>query len=101
MSVTSTQTPTGTLHIAISGHFDFKTHREFLDAYAKAAGPIRACVVDLTHADYLDSSALGMLLLLREAAGGDRADIRLRHCRSDVKKILTIANFHKLFTLED
>ena len=47
----------------------------------------------------MDSSALGMLLLLREHAGGDRASIKIVHCQPEVKKILTIANFHPLFCL--
>jgi anti-anti-sigma factor len=47
--------------------------------------------------NFLDSSALGMLLLLRDHAGGEHARIRLVNCSSDVRKILTISNFSKLF----
>jgi anti-anti-sigma factor len=54
----------------------------------------------MSEATYLDSSALGMLLLLRDHAGGDNADIRIRHCNEDVKKILTISNFGQLFRIE-
>lgn len=46
------------------------------------------------------SSALGMLLLLREHAGDDKADVKIVRCRPEVKKILTIANFHHLFHLD-
>jgi HptB-dependent secretion and biofilm anti anti-sigma factor len=41
-----------------------------------------------------------MLLLLREHAGGDRAKVKIVHCRPEVKKIFSIANFHQLFQLD-
>jgi anti-anti-sigma factor len=87
-----------TLTITPDGRFDFKIHREFRDAYANADGA-RHYVINLGRTDYLDSSALGMLLLLREHAGGDRADIRILNCKPDVYTIFQIANFHRLFTL--
>jgi anti-anti-sigma factor len=55
--------------------------------------------VDLKDATYLDSSALGMLLLLRDHAGGDSSQVKIVNCNADVKKILTISNFEQLFTI--
>ncbi len=55
--------------------------------------------VDMQETSYLDSSALGMLLLLRDHAGGDKATIEIRNCSPDVKKILTISNFEQLFDI--
>ena len=40
-----------------------------------------------------------MLLLLRDFAGGDKANIEITNCSADVKKILTISNFEQLFTI--
>ena len=97
--LTSQRSPDGTtLTITPDGRFDFKIHREFRHAYANAAGT-RQYIIDLGRTVYLDSLALGMLLLLREHAGGDRADIRILHCNPDVYRIFQVANFHKLFTL--
>ena len=53
----------------------------------------------MSEATYLDSSALGMLLLLRDHAGGDDSAIKILHCNDDVKKILTISNFGQLFQI--
>jgi anti-anti-sigma regulatory factor len=39
------------------------------------------------------------LLLLREHAGGDQAKICIVHCSPEIRKILTIANFHQLFSV--
>ena len=48
---------------------------------------------------YMDSSALGMLLLLRDHAGGDTAEVQVVNSNSDVRKILGISNFDKLFDI--
>ena len=40
-----------------------------------------------------------MLLLLRDYVGGDESDVRLVNCNSDVRKILAISNFDKLFDI--
>ena len=39
------------------------------------------------------------LLLLRDHAGGDEADIRLLNCSPDVRKILSVSNFEQLFVI--
>ena len=86
--------------ISVDGRFDFSLHQEFRTSYEHVTEPGTTYVVDLGRAEYLDSSALGMLLLLREHAGGDSAKVKIAHCRPDIKKILAIANFHLLFTLD-
>ncbi|WP_285348545.1 STAS domain-containing protein [Pseudomonas sp. ME-P-057] len=99
MSVTSERSADGQqLTIIIKGRFDFSTHQDFRGAYEKETKGQRI-VVDLTGTSYLDSSALGMLLLLRDHAGGERADVELVGCNADVIKILTISNFAKLFKI--
>ncbi len=87
------------LTISIQGRFDFNTHQAFRDAYQRLAATPRRYVVDLDGATYLDSSALGMLLLLRDHAGGDEADIRLTHCNAAVRKVLSVSNFEQLFAI--
>ncbi|MFK3970500.1 STAS domain-containing protein [Pseudomonas sp. NPDC087358] len=87
------------LTINIKGRFDFSRHQEFRGAYEGAGVAAKRYVVDLKETNYLDSSALGMLLLLRDHAGGDHADVRLINCNADVIKILAISNFSKLFKI--
>ncbi|KQT67058.1 anti-anti-sigma factor [Pseudomonas sp. 2957] len=87
------------LTIAVKGRFDFGRHQEFRESYERLPHKPESIVVDLKEATYLDSSALGMLLLLRDHAGGDNSDIRVVNSSSDVKKILAISNFDKLFDI--
>jgi anti-anti-sigma factor len=88
------------LTIRIKGRFDFSTHKDFRSAYESSPSALSSFVVDLREATYLDSSALGMLLLLRDHAGGDGSRVRIVNCNSDVKKILAISNFEQLFTIQ-
>ncbi|MCR8932415.1 MULTISPECIES: STAS domain-containing protein [unclassified Pseudomonas] len=100
MSVVTEVTPDKKkLTISVKGRFDFGRHQEFRESYERLDSKPESIVVDLKEATYLDSSALGMLLLLRDHAGGDEADIRVVNSSSDVKKILAISNFDKLFDI--
>lgn len=87
------------LIISVSGRFDFSAHQEFRSAYESLGEQPDRYRVDMREASYLDSSALGMLLLLRDHAGGDNADVRIVNCNADVRKILAISNFEQLFTI--
>ncbi|WP_150912840.1 STAS domain-containing protein [Marinobacter halotolerans] len=89
-----------TLTIRIEGRFDFSTHQAFRNAYEHETSDVQKFIVDLSDTTYLDSSALGMLLLLRDHAGGDSARIQLQNCNNDVRRILTISNFEQLFSIK-
>lgn len=99
MTVTSGLSADGRqVTLFIDGRFDFSCHQDFRAAYEAFAAELDY-VVDLRGTHYLDSSALGMLLVLRDHAGGDNARVELINCTPDVVKILTISNFSKLFAL--
>ncbi len=88
------------LTIRVSGRFDFGAHQDFREAYERSGLTPQRYVVDLQDTDYIDSSALGMLLLLRDHAGGDAAMIQIIHCNPDVRKVFAISNFEQLFAIE-
>ncbi len=89
-----------TLTIHVEGRFDFSALPLFRSAYEKEQPKPKIYIIDLSKADYLDSSALGMLLALRDYAGGDASTVRLRHPNADVKKILVITKLDELFEIE-
>ena len=100
MAISSVEAPDGKrVTIEISGRFDFGAHQDFSKVFRQYPRGGRAFVVDLSNTDYMDSSALGMLLLLREHVGGDDSDIRVVNSSPDVRKILGISNFDKLFDI--
>ncbi|MBI3223015.1 MAG: STAS domain-containing protein [Nitrosomonadales bacterium] len=95
------QTRESVATIAMSERFDFQVHREFKEAYVPLlANPaIREIEIDMSRLTYLDSSALGMLMLLRERALAENKSVRLSKPGKIVMQILEIANFGKLFQI--
>jgi len=88
-----------TATIKINGRFDFSLHNEFRKSYKDVNLKNGVYSIDLGNTEYLDSSALGMLLLLKEYAESQSATVRLVNFNNEIKEILSIASFDKLFTL--
>lgn len=91
-----------TATIMMTGRFDFNVQRDFRDAYDPCLenAAVKLIEVNMAGVDYLDSSALGMLLMLRERATASGKSLKLSKPGSSVAQILEIANFSKLFTIE-
>lgn len=90
-----------TATINMSGRFDFNVQREFKDSYDPVLNNAAVSVIEvnLAKVDYLDSSALGMLLMLRERAAASEKSLKICKPSVSVAQILEIANFSKLFTI--
>jgi anti-anti-sigma factor len=87
--------------LGLQGRFDFNAHRDFRNGYAALLhdDAITELVVDLRNVDYLDSSALGMLLLLRERVSAAHKKLALANCHGMVAQVLEVANFGKMFVI--
>jgi len=85
-----------TLHV--TDRFDFSVHRSFHEA-CLARPRARSYVIDLEGVASMDSSALGMLLLLREHAGGDEADIRVVSASTELRNTFRVAGLDRLITV--
>ena len=84
--------------LRLSGRFDFSCHQAFQSAYRSLA-PRGELVVDLGKVTYLDSAALGMLLLLRDYWSPAAHQIALASASGQALDVLRIANFGKLFRM--
>ncbi|HEX8962435.1 MAG TPA: STAS domain-containing protein [Rhodocyclaceae bacterium] len=95
----ATTTQDGCAVISVPARFDFRLMQDFHAAMddAVAQRPGSEIVVDLGGTDYLDSSALGMLLVLRDRARHQSKSVVLARARGSVGNLLRIANFGKLF----
>lgn len=87
--------------LVLNGRFDFSSHREFRNACDEAlqTPEIKVIEADFSRVDYLDSSALGMLLLLREKAQNANLTVSLINCTGLVQQVLDVANFQRLFSI--
>jgi len=97
----SSEVTNGKATLKLNGRFDFHSHRDFRTAYEEiieTAG-VREVIISFSNVDYLDSSALGMLLLLREKAEAAGKSVSLTGLQGMVKQVLEIANFGKLFSV--
>ncbi|HEY7774746.1 MAG TPA: STAS domain-containing protein [Marinagarivorans sp.] len=100
MAINSSVSSDGkTLMIEVDGRFDASSLDEFRSCY-EGGSDLEGYEVNLRKAEYLDSSALGMLLVLRDYAGGDKASITISNCSPEVKKIFAISSFEKLFSIQ-
>jgi anti-anti-sigma factor len=83
-------------------NFDIATQNEFRKACADVLSvePVRQIEVDFSEVHYVDSSALGGLLLLREKANRSARKVSIVNCQAMVMNILTVANFHRIFPIQ-
>ena len=98
MSVTS-EILNNEVKVMIDGNFDIGCYEDFNAVVTQNMGGQRVFVIDLSRTTYLDSSALGMLLLLREKVGGDTSRMRLINVNESVLKVLKMAKFDMLFSI--
>lgn len=86
--------------IRLPNRFDFSQHKQFSQQteQALAVAGIKQLEIDFSQVQYLDSSALGMLVLLSKKASSQQISIQLRGAQGTALDILMMANMQKIFT---
>lgn len=88
------------LTIRVAGHFTFQAHHQFRKSFQDLLNEqITTVTLDFAGLDYIDSSALGMLLTLRSASENPPRQVRIINSTPKVKAILKMANFERLFEI--
>lgn len=85
-------------HVRVSGRMTHADHRGFrgiLGAIGESWSP--RIVFDLSQAEFMDSSALGMLLIVRDAATQQNRVVALQGASGQVEKLISIGKLHKYF----
>jgi anti-anti-sigma factor len=89
------------ISVVLTESFTFRdngTFREMLGEIEKHHFSRISC--DVSAIDFVDSAALGMLLLLRDMAEKKHSDVVLRGARGQVQKMFEVSKFSKLFIIE-
>ncbi|MFA6021253.1 MAG: STAS domain-containing protein [Rhodospirillales bacterium] len=81
------------MNIALAGRItfaDFADMNALIATIKEKSG--RMVTLDLTAVEFIDSSALGMLLLIRDAVGGQNR-LSIQNAKGQVKRIMSLARF--------
>ena len=79
--------------ISVRGHFDFTIANDFRNCYRNDP-PKKKYTIDLTGVEFIDSAAIGMILLLREFTE-NKSIISVVNCKPSIKKIMEISHIHR------
>ncbi|MFA6014887.1 MAG: STAS domain-containing protein [Gallionellaceae bacterium] len=84
--------------LQIKGRFDFNSRHIFKDAYTPCLqiSPEKTIELEMSGVEYLDSSSLGMIMLLSEKAQEVGKTIVITHPNQTVVQVLDIANIAKV-----
>jgi anti-anti-sigma factor len=92
----------GVYDVDMRGQLTFGDHRAFRRILKKIeeSDDIRNVVFRMDKLDFVDSAALGMLLLVYDAVEKKQKKLVIRGAKGQVKKMFALAHFQRLFVLE-
>lgn len=92
----------GEVTIALKGRFDFQTHQQFHNTVGGLLRDGKArLTVDLAEVNFIDSSALGILLVTREDCMKAGGGVVLQRPQEYVTKVLKLCQFDQLFKIQN
>ena len=90
------------LELNLSGKFTFSDNRVFskiLEEIEKSS--YKKVIIDLHAVDFIDSAALGILLLIRDKCDKSATLLIIRNPKGQVKQMFDISRFGDLFNVEN
>ena len=90
-----------TRKVVFQGRFTFADNKAFREMVSDVReGDCRRCVFDMSKLEFIDSAGLGMLLLARDAANDGNIGLVVQGPQGQVRKMLEIAKFEDILTIE-
>ena len=99
MPVSVKEDPANHFHIAVDGGFTRNTYPCFIDAVNWVLRSSKSVTFDFQKAEYIEASALGLLLLARGELPHKNAILKVNE-GSDFEKLLETSRFGELFTVQ-
>lgn len=88
--------------ILLSGRMTFADHETFRNVMTNFDRPAgHKMVFDLSKLDFVDSSGLGMFIIARDTAQKKNLEFAIRGARDEVRRLITVAKFHKMFNIDE
>jgi len=88
-----------TATITLPNRFDYSSHRQFSQDQTTHLenADVNEIVLDFSRVEYLDSSALGMMVMMQKKATTANKQVCIKGARGSTEEILKMANMQKLF----
>ena len=88
-----------TITINIDTAFEFTNHRDIRKAYDLIDNKIENVVINFDRVEKIDSSAIGMLLQIKDRCSSNRLIAKITGCSDDMKYILRAFHLNEDFEL--
>ena len=90
------------LTVTIGPRLTFSDHEDFGDVLTRIEdSDAKRVVIDFADTEFIDSSAMGMLLIAKDVAGERGVKVTLRGANADIKRLFELGTFSEFFTIED
>ena len=85
--------------IMLPNRFDYSFHRKFDEQYSPLlqANECKEIILDFTKVEYLDSAAIGMIVLLQKKCSNVKKVAKIKGAKGPTAEILNMAHLQKLF----
>lgn len=88
--------------ILVDKDFNFETHKSFRNAIKESLeSGAKEIVLEFKEVEYMDSTALGLLMVAKDTATEVDCEIKLQHVAGYARKILEMSQFDKKFVILD
>ena len=89
------------LELSLVGKFTFSDSKTFNDVLREISNnAYKRVTIDLKLVDFIDSAALGILLLTRDKCDKSNTDLIVRNPKGQVRQMFDISRFSDLFHIE-
>jgi len=85
--------------IIMDQEFDYTEYLDFKGAYEKIPNEAKYLELNLKKTNHIDSSALGMMLLMNESVHNKVCQINIINSNPNVMKIFEISQFKRIFNI--
>ena len=86
----------------LSGHFTLEDREEFIQVINDILSqPIEGLSIGMQKLEFIDSAGLGLLIYVYEKAKESSVALKLQNPCGQVKKLLQVSSFFKLFAIEE
>ena len=89
------------LELSLVGKFTFSDSKAFNDVLREiSSNSYKQVIIDLKLVDFIDSAALGILLLTRDKCDKSNTDLIVRNPKGQVRQMFDISRFSDLFDIQ-